>query len=179
MTDYWELWQNDSERWNDIVNRLATGVVAALQRLLPESEGTVLHPARWDLPGFELITPPAWKPGDPDGASRAVYVYAELQETGPVIQFGGTAWFDEQGPAPPEPWTRWWCHTARSDEAEWAIALEAPGDLARAVELNVEELMGLTYSWHWDLDTRTWSGNGLEREDPATYSSPAPSRRIG
>src|SRR5581483_5844849 len=101
-------------------------VTAVLTRLPPDQQAK-LRLNRWDLPGVEVFIPPNSGLVETDGASRIINAYVDVEATTAAVVFGAAGWFDEQGPRPPEPWTRWWCHTSRDLEAKWNIPLQHDG----------------------------------------------------
>ena len=174
----WDLWAQDPKRWNFIQSRIGDGVVSALERLRPESEDTRLTANRWDVPGFDLYIPAGSGLSGDDAASRIVQVYVVDHPLGASLAIAGAAWFDEQGPAPREPWTRWWCHTTADDEARWAVGVGDTEALPAEVERRFAQAIEATAGWTWDFDAREWHGDRLLRETPVRYSSIEPGRRI-
>jgi hypothetical protein len=179
VSEHWDLWQQDPERWNALQERLGAAVAATLERLRPASEGIELHAGRWDVPGIEVVVPPNSAFAPNDGAWRVVQVTADATPREPVLAIGAAAWFDEQGQAPREPWTRWWCHTTSTDERKSQSTLANESDLENDVEAGVALVLELARQWHWDYENRRWRGARTVTEDPVQYSSAVPGRRVG
>src|SRR5688572_1938354 len=157
MPEYWDLWQRNPETWNALVRQIGEGVLPVANRVRTDFPRTELLPNRWDVPGFDLLIPPR-QDETGDGAWRTVQVYADTEHLVPHLQFGGAAWFDEQGDAPSEPWTRWWCHTKRPDESRWQTPLSEVEDpaLPGQVERTLVQIVELVLDWRWVEDQRRW-----------------------
>jgi hypothetical protein len=178
VPEYWRLWQDEQVESGGLSDAIARGTVAALEQFGERLVEAKLELNRWDLPGVDVLLRPGVGTGPDDPASRAVQSYAEFPVGGIVVMFGAAAWLDEQGPAPSEPWTRRWCHTLATDEAEWAIAVQDVDDLAHRVQRAFAEVLGLVLSWRWDPEEQRWQGSRINIEPAASFASTDGGQRL-
>lgn len=167
----WTLWAEEPRRWGDALDAIAAGILPVVTRRWPEVPGVELLPARWDLPGFQVLIPPG-APGTPaDGAWRAVQVFVEPSPSADEVQFGGAAWVDERAPDPRVPSTRHWCHTTTEAEARWAFRLDGEPLTPRAVEERFARVVDVIGGWRWDATRHAWEGDDLEAEEPVVLAA--------
>jgi len=175
MPEYWDRWLQDPERLTALRSVISSGIEPVIRSLGYERQLTVV-PNRWEAPGYDIVVRPGGG-ATADPAWRLIQIYADLRPVEPTLEFGGAAWFDEQGATAREPSTRWWCHTSERDETQWKTSLTETDELTNRIEANLAALARVVLEWKWDYDARQWIGDRLAMEEPRQYSSVEPGRR--